>query len=283
MIRTIHFALAAAAGALLAACGGSNDDQKPAVNGMVAAPTAYGRAGLWSISGLNLDKGISFVITSGSCDNVAEVSGGTAYQRQFICSPSSLGELVGQVNDASGSRLASLRVIIPVPVVQLSLSQGTIELELDPVSAPVTVKNFLYYVNSGFYNNTIFHRVIKDFVIQGGGFAPGNPAPIAKAPTQPAIALESNNGLSNMRGTLAMARTSEPNSATSQFYINVVDNPSLDYKSDAEPGYAVFGKVTAGLDVVDAISVVPTGSVPSLGLTDVPVTNVVVTTARQIR
>jgi cyclophilin family peptidyl-prolyl cis-trans isomerase len=174
-------------------------------------------------------------------------------------------------------------VIIETPVVLLSLSQGTIELELDPERAPVSVQNFLNYVNSNFYSNTIFHRVIQDFVIQGGGFTPGNPDPVAKPPTQPAIALESNNGLSNVRGALAMARTSAPDSATSQFYINVVDNPSLDYKSEQEPGYAVFGKVISGLDVVDAISIVPTRSVPSLGLNNVPVTNVVVTTARQIR
>jgi cyclophilin family peptidyl-prolyl cis-trans isomerase len=114
------------------------------------------------------------------------------------------------------------------------------------------------------------------------GYSPGTPNPVAKTPTQPPIVLESNNGLANVRGSLAMARTSEPNSATSQYYINVVDNPALDYKSAEEPGYAVFGKVTAGLDVVDAISVVPTRAVPSLGLTNLPQTNVVVT-ARQLR
>jgi len=267
----------------LAACGGSSNDQDPSVSGMAATPAQYGRAAVWSITGLNLDKGINFVIASGTCDNVSEIAGGTAFQRQFSCRPSSLGELVGQVNDAGGDRLASQRVIIQAPVVQLSLLQGTIELALDPEKAPVTVQNFLNYVNSNFYNNTIFHRVIEDFVIQGGGFTPGNPDPVAKTPTQPAIALESNNGLSNVRGTLAMARTSAPDSATSQFYINVVDNLSLDYQSEQEPGYAVFGRVIAGLDVVDAISVVPTQSVPSLGLDNVPVTNVVVTSARQIR
>ncbi len=267
----------------LAGCGGGANDDAPSVSGMAATPAQYGRAGVWTITGLNLDKGVSFVITSGSCGNIAEIAGGTAFQRQFSCRPSALGELVGQVNDPGGGRLASLRVIIQAPVVQLSLSQGTIELELDPEKAPVTVRNFLNYVNSNFYNNTIFHRVIKDFVIQGGGFTPGSPDPVAKPPTQAPIALESNNGLSNLRGTLAMARTSAPDSATSQFYINVVDNLSLDYKSEQEPGYAVFGKVTAGLDVVDSISIVPTRSVPSPGLNDVPVTNVVVTTARQIR
>lgn len=275
-------ALIAAVG-LLAGCGGSDDELKPTVNAMAATPAQYGRAGVWTVSGLNLDKGISFAIASGSCENIAEVSGGTAFQRQFSCRPTSTGELIGQVNELGGKELARLRVIIPAPVVLLSLAQGTIELELDPEKAPVTVQNFLNYVNSNFYNNTIFHRVVEGFVIQGGGYTPGSPNPVAKTPTQPAIALESNNGLTNVRGSLAMARTGEPNSATSQFYINVVDNPSLDYKSEEEPGYAVFGRVTFGLDVVDAISVVPTRTVPSLGLTHLPVTNVIVTSARQTR
>jgi len=174
-------------------------------------------------------------------------------------------------------------VTLQALVLLLLLLQGTIEHKPESEWTLITVQNFLNYVNSSFYNNTIFHRVIKDFVIQGGGFSPGNPDPVAKTPTQPAIALESNNGLSNLRGTLAMARTSAPDSATSQFYINVVDNLSLDYQSEQEPGYAVFGRVIAGLDVVDAISVVPTQSVPSLGLDNVPVTNVIVTSARQIR
>lgn len=272
-----------AAGGLLASCGGSDDERKPTVNAMAATPAQYGRAGVWTVSGLNLDKGIGFAVASGSCENIAEISGGTAFQRQFSCRPTSVGELIAQVNELGGKELARLRVIIPTPVVQLSLAQGSIELELDPERAPITVQNFLNYVNSNFYNNTIFHRVIAEFVIQGGGFAPGTPNPVPKTPTQGPIVLESNNGLSNLRGTLAMARTSEPNSATSQFYVNVVDNPSLDYKSEQEPGYAVFGKVTAGLDVVDAISVVPTRAVPSLGLTHLPVSNVVVTTARQVR
>ena len=267
---------------LLAGCGGSDVEQKPTVNAMAATPAQYGRAGVWTVSGLNLDKGISFVVASGSCENIAEISGGTAYQRQFSCRPTSVGELIGQVNELGGKELARLRVIIPTPVVQLSLSQGTIDLELDPEKAPVTVQNFLNYVNSNFYNNTIFHRVIADFVIQGGGFTPGTPNPVAKTPTQPPIALESNNGLSNLRGTLAMARAAEPNSATSQYFINVVDNLSLDYTSAEEPGYAVFGSVTAGLDVVDAISVVPTRAVPSLDLTNLPETNIAVT-ARQLR
>jgi len=279
--RAIATVLATTIG--LAACGGSDDSTDPTVNSMAATPATYGRTAVWTVSGLNLDRGIVFSITSGSCEGIAPLGEGTSFQRQYTCQITSLGELIGEVSKAGGGFLASLRVMIPQPVVRMTTSLGVIDLELDPDKAPVTVSNFLSYVNGTFYNNTIFHRVIKEFVIQGGGFAPGTPNPVPKAPTQPAIALESNNGLSNLRGTLAMARTADPNSATSQYFINVVDNPSLDYRSDAEPGYAVFGKVIAGLDVVDAISVVPTREVPELGLADVPVTDVIVSGARQIR
>jgi len=282
MIRASTFAAVAAA-ALLSACGGSDVDNDATVNSMVAAPAAYGRAAVWTVSGLNLDKGISFSITDGQCGPVAELGDGTANQRQFSCRVASLGELIGRVNDSRGKLLATLRVIIPTPTVELVLSQGTIQLELDPTAAPVTVNNFLNYVNTSFYNGTIFHRVIKDFVIQGGGFTVGTPNPVPKTPTFAPIVLETNRGLNNVRGSLAMARTAAPNSATSSYYINVVDNPSLDYQSEQEPGYAVFGRVTAGIDIVDAISIVPTHPVPSLGLTHVPDTNVVVTTARQVR
>ncbi|MBK8864891.1 MAG: peptidylprolyl isomerase [Betaproteobacteria bacterium] len=249
---------------------------------MAATSAAYGSDALWTVSGLNLDRGIGLTITTGTCDGLTEVPGGSAFQRRFSCRPRSLGDLVAQVNDAGGSRIASLRVVIPKPVVQLDLEQGTIDLELDPVAAPVTVQNFLDYANGGFYDNTLFHRVIAGFVIQGGGYAPGSPDPEFQVPTRPPIVLESNNGLSNLRGTLAMARANEPNSATSQFYINVVDNPGLDYRSEEQPGYAVFGRVTAGLELVDAISVVPTRSVPP-ALLNLPVTDVVVLGARQVR
>jgi len=280
--RLLRATVAVVAVALTAACGGGDNDDKPAVNNM-AASAAYGRDAVWTVSGLNLDRGIALTITSGTCDGLTEVPGGTAFTRRFSCIPRSLGDLVAQVNDAGGSRIATLRVVIPKPVVQLDIDQGTIDLELDPVAAPVTVQNFLDYANGGFYDNTIFHRVIAGFVIQGGGYSPGTPEspdPSFVPPTQPPIVLESKNGLSNLRGTLAMARPPEPNSATSQFYINVVDNPGLD---EANGGYAVFGRVTAGLELVDAISVVPTRNVPSLGLTNLPVTDIVVLGARQVK
>ena len=155
--------------------------------------------------------------------------------------------------------------------VLLKTSLGDITLELYPDKAPKSVENFLTYVKLGFYDGTVFHRVIAGFMIQGGGFT----ADLRQKKTRAPVVNESKNGLSNLRGTLAMARTADPNSATAQFFINTVDNPRLDYAGDANPGYCVFGKVVAGLDVVDKIRAVPTGAqgpFPS----DVPTTTVTI-------
>ena len=153
------------------------------------------------------------------------------------------------------------------PRVKLTTSKGDIVLELDKAKAPATVENFLNYVNSGFYNGTIFHRVISNFMIQGGGYTKD----FQKKPTNAPIKNEANNGLSNVRGTIAMARTSDPHSATAQFFINVVDNKFLDYRSATMRGwgYAVFGKVIEGMNVVDAIRKVKTGAAGPFGR-DVP-------------
>lgn len=159
----------------------------------------------------------------------------------------------------------------PYPQVTMVTTKGTIVVELYPLNAPVTVANFLQYVTDGFYTNKIFHRVISNFVIQGGGFD----AQLSLAANRPPIALEVCNGLSNTRGTIAMARTSVLNSATSQFFINVVDNTALDTNGG---GYAVFGKVVSGLDVVDLIKAVPTQTVNGFGA-DVPVTPITITSA----
>jgi peptidyl-prolyl cis-trans isomerase A (cyclophilin A) len=151
------------------------------------------------------------------------------------------------------------------PQVKLETSEGTIVLELEQAKAPITVGNFLEYVKSGFYDGTIFHRVIPRFMIQGGGFT----ANLEQKPTREPIVNESANGLVNKRGTIAMARTSDPNSATSQFFINLVDNAFLD-KAKAQDGigYCVFGRVVQGMKVVDAIAAVPTGNAG--GMQDVP-------------
>jgi peptidyl-prolyl cis-trans isomerase A (cyclophilin A) len=139
--------------------------------------------------------------------------------------------------------------------VELQTNQGPIVLELDREKAPKTVANFLAYVEKGFYDGTVFHRVMPTFMIQGGGFDTAK----AQKKTDAPIENESDNGLSNVRGTIAMARTSAPDSATSQFFINVVDNPNLD-GGPGRPGYAVFGKVVAGMKAVDAIRATPTGT-----------------------
>lgn len=140
--------------------------------------------------------------------------------------------------------------------VRLQTSLGDIVLELRADKAPNTVANFVQYVKDGHYNGTVFHRVIPTFMIQGGGFS----ADMQQKPTRAPIALEAGNGLKNDRGAIAMARTANPNSATAQFFINVVDNPNLNAPNPDGYGYTVFGRVTAGMDVVDKIRAVPTGN-----------------------
>jgi len=161
------------------------------------------------------------------------------------------------------------------PVVVIETSKGTIKVELNPERAPITVKNFLQYVDDKFYDGTIFHRVRQRFMIQGGGFTPD----MNEKSNRPPIKLESGNGLANVRGAIAMARTPNPNSATSQFYINDVTNRSLD-KDQGPPGYAVFGKVVAGIDIVDAIAAVPTGMHPK-GHGDVPNEPIIIKSIRR--
>lgn len=141
------------------------------------------------------------------------------------------------------------------PHVLLTTSMGEIELELDDAKAPVTVANFLGYVDAGYYNGTVFHRVIPNFMIQGGGFT----ADMQQKETRAPIKNEADNGLANERGSIAMARTNDPDSATSQFFINHKDNDFLNH-SGSSAGYAVFGKVVRGLDVLDKIAQVPTGN-----------------------
>ena len=159
------------------------------------------------------------------------------------------------------------------PQVVLETSKGQIVLELYPDKAPKTVENFLAYVESGFFDGTIFHRVVRDFVIQGGGYT----SDFTKKETRPPIVNEAKNGLSNDRGTISMARTNDPDSATSQFFISTKDNPSLDPSAASPHGYAVFGKVIEGMEVVDAIGTVKTTY--KMGMADVPTENVVLTKA----
>ncbi len=160
----------------------------------------------------------------------------------------------------------------------LHTNHGDITLELDAENAPRTVENFLQYVRDGHYDNTIFHRVIDGFMVQGGGMEPG----MKQKPTRAPVANEAGNGLKNLRYTVAMARTGEPHSATAQFFINVGDNDFLNHKGPSPQGwgYCVFGKVTAGQDVVDRIRSVRTGT--SGFHQDVPVEDVIITRAEEV-
>ena len=157
-------------------------------------------------------------------------------------------------------------------MITMETNFGTITIELDADKAPLTVANFKKYVADDFYNNTIFHRVIPNFMIQGGGFNPG----MTQKQTLDPVENEADNGLANDRGTIAMARTNDPHSATAQFFINLKDNAFLNHsgKNPQGWGYCVFGKVTEGMDVVDKIAAVPTGN--SAGHADVPVNDVVI-------
>lgn len=168
--------------------------------------------------------------------------------------------------------ISDLEVIMPAAHVLMTTTVGTMALELDADNAPKTVENFLSYVAGGFYDGTIFHRVINNFMIQGGGFT----ADMQQKTTQAPIENEANNGLKNQRGTIAMARTQDPHSATAQFFINVQDNDFLNHTGENMQGwgYAVFGKITDGDDVLDKIRAVQTGS--QAGHQDVPVEPIII-------
>ncbi|MDH5648775.1 MAG: peptidylprolyl isomerase [Gammaproteobacteria bacterium] len=165
------------------------------------------------------------------------------------------------------------------PVVRIATNMGNIDVELDSKKAPITVKNFIGYVDKGYYNGTVFHRVIKGFMIQGGGFLPGMQP---KTPGSP-IRNEANNGLSNKTGTISMARTNDPHSAAAQFFINTADNVLLDHKNETQQGwgYAVFGHVVQGMEIVKKIESSMTGRVGIHG--DVPINDVIITRIERLK
>ncbi len=263
---------------LLAACGGGGTPApttpSPVSSIAASASLSYGQTATLVVSGTGLDAGIN--LNAPGCASLTLLAGASATQRSYSCQVTAATQLAVSAARLDGSGAFVVNLPVPDPQVTMVTSMGSIVLELDPAKAPISVTNFLKYTRDGFYAATLFHRVISTFVIQGGGFSSGLNA---KTATYAPIALEASNGLANVRGSLAMARTSAPDSATSQFYINVVDNPGLNNS------YAVFGKVVSGLDVVDAIKAVPTGTVSAGGsvFTDVPVTNVLITSASQTR
>jgi cyclophilin family peptidyl-prolyl cis-trans isomerase len=254
--------------ALLAACGGgSGTDVSPAVSQIQAQNLRYGQTATITVAGKYMRNDMT--ASTGICTNPTFSATSNADVAVLTCKVSATGQLPISIKAANGTVLYTTTLTVFQPQVNLITSAGSIVLELNPTAAKNTVNNFLNYVNSGYYNNTLFHRVIANFVVQGGGYTTG----LVKKPGQLApITLESNNGLTNVRGSLAMARTNDFNTATSEFYVNLINNTALDYQSEINPGYAVFGKVIVGMDVVDNIAAMNTGTlngVPNVPLTDV--------------
>lgn len=256
--------------ALLTGCGGGSAEDNQQITQVQAKTLRYGQQAVIQVAGqyLRADMTAETGLCKNPVFNTAQSVPGLAV---LNCSVTTTGVQAITITGSNGQTLYKGSLTVPQPRVAVVTSMGSVVLELNPAAAPVTVGNFLSYANSGYYKNTLFHRVIAGFVAQGGGYTAG----LVKKPGQLApIALESNKGLLNSRSSLAMARTSVPNSATSEFFINLVDNPTLDYESEAKPGYAVFGKVVQGMDIVDAIAAVPTAAVD--GLANVPVTDVTI-------
>ena len=269
-------ATALALSCLLSACGGGNEFP-PVVTGVKIQSAQYGKTATIYLGGKDLRSNL-LVDTSGACTSPTFASGSNTDTLVLNCLVAKTGDFSLVVQTAEGAAIYSTTLNIPLPQVGLITAKGSITVELDPTLAPISTNNFLSYVNKGFYRSTLFHRVIPNFVIQGGGYTAG----LVKQTGQSApIELESNKGLSNVRGSLAMARTYLPNSATSEFYINLVDNLSLDYKNAANPGYAVFGKVVQGMDVADAMAAEPTGVVGDFS--DVPLSDITLSLALQTK
>jgi cyclophilin family peptidyl-prolyl cis-trans isomerase len=237
----------------------------------------YGKTATIYLGGKDLRSNM-MVESNGACSNPSFASNSTTDIFVLNCMVKMAGDFTLSIKAESGEVINVTTLTVPKPQVGFVTSLGNITVELDPAAAPLSVNNFLSYTNSGFYKNMLFHRVISGFVVQAGGYTTGM---VKNAGQLAPIALESNNGLLNLRGTLAMARTNDPNSATSEFFINQVDNTFLDYKNSANPGYAVFGKVIQGMDVIDAIASKATGV--KNGFTDVPLSDINITAALQIK
>jgi len=262
---------------MLSACGGSSSEPSVMVSGIQANQLKYGQAAQFTITGYSLDKDIN--VSTQNCKDLALVAGGTDSSKSVTCTISAVG--VGAVSLeaklADGTVLKSASFDVPNPQVSMLTNLGTMVLELNPTAAPLSTDNFLHYVNSKFYDNTLIHRIVTAgiFVAQGGWLTT---APSVQAGQKAAIALEVNKGLSNLKGSIAMARSSELNSATSQFYFNLADNVALDTSNG---GYAVFGKVVSGIEMLDAMAGVKTTT--AYGLADFPASNVIVLSAIQTK
>lgn len=232
-------------------------------------------------------SGVRVYANGASCQNDNSTSETNRSAYCVLTIPDNLKVAIRVTNSSNEDNFNAV-FTAPMPQVRFTTRIGNAAssedfvIELNPISAPITVKNFLAYVNESpsFYESTIFHRVDKSAgVVQGGGFTAGTAGLVAKTGLKAAIALESNNGLLNLRGSVGMARTTDVNSATSQFYINMRDNPDFNYKSDSNPGYAVFGSVISGMTILENIYNQNTHTIN--GYTNVPINDITIISASQ--
>jgi cyclophilin family peptidyl-prolyl cis-trans isomerase len=264
--------------ALLVSCGGGGGGG-PSVSSLGAANARYGLTTTITVNGRNLREGIELAV-EGPCENLRKVASTSDDSQPYTCDVRGTGRLRFFVVDSTGAFIAQLDVDVPLPQVSFTTASGSFTVELDPAAAPATSLNFVQVVADGFYTSTLVHRVLAGKGIIAGGYTTG---PRVKNPTRGAFALESSNGLKNLRGTLGMFRTGGADSARTQFHVNTADNPDLDYVDEANPGFAVFGRVIAGLEVVDAMTQVATRvDIPTL-LTDVPATEIVITAVSRVK
>jgi peptidyl-prolyl cis-trans isomerase A (cyclophilin A) len=293
--RLPNAAIAAAPIVLLAACGGGGSDEaggdgRPTVTSASVGAAKYSQAALVTINGTSLEGtgfgGTTISVASPGCTGMARSttapnvsSATTAY---YTCTVKAIGaQTVTITRTSDGATLATAPFTVPAPQVTMTVSDGagisgSMVFTLAPDKTPITVDNFLAYVNSAFYDGTVFHRVVKGFVIQGGGYLASG---ALKTPTLAPIVLEVNKGLTNVQWTVAMARTSDANSATSQFFVNTVNNsPGLDPGGFTPEGYAVFGSLTTNTALAAAIE---NAACSPPGSTCKPLTPIVVTSARQ--
>ena len=262
---------------LLAGCGGSGSEPSVAVSDIQVNQLKYGQLSQFTLAGNFSDNEIN--VSTKNCKGLTLVASGTPTSKSVTCTISAAGTGVVSLEAklADGTVLKSVSFDVPNPQVSLVTNLGSMVVELNPTATPLSTDNFLQYVNSKFYDNTIIHRIVTTgiFVAQGGWLSP---TPAVQPGQKAAIGLEVNKGLSNLKGTIAMARSADLNSATSQFYFNLADNVALD---TAGGGYAVFGKVVSGAEVLDAMANVKTTT--AFGLADFPASNVIVLSATQTK
>jgi peptidyl-prolyl cis-trans isomerase A (cyclophilin A) len=260
----------------LTGCGGSTAPNFP-VTEITVNQLKYGQLSQFTLTG-NFSEHEINVLTK-NCKGLALIAGGTSTSKSVTCTIGAVGpgvvSLEAKLTD--GTVLKSVSFDVPNPQVSMQTSLGAVVLELNPTATPLSTDNFLHYVNNKFYDNTLIHRVVTTgiFVAQGGWLTP---TPAVQPGQKATIALEVNKGLSNLKGTIAMARSADLNSATSQYFFNLADNVALDTSNG---GYAVFGKVVSGAEVLDAMASVKTTT--AFGLADFPASNVIVLSATQTK